>query len=83
MLQANREDPSPTLAEIFKLEREEGEQKGREEGREEGKKEAQQYFAKKLLMTNNMSVEQIAELTELTVDEVEKIKNDSNIIKNP
>ena len=87
MLQANREDPSPTLAEIFKLEREEGEQKGREEGRaegrEKGRKEAQQYFAKKLLITNNMSVEQIAELTELTVDEVEKIKNDSNIIKNP
>ncbi len=84
MLQANREDPSPTLAEIFKLEREEGEQKGREEGREEGraegrekgKKDAQQNFAKKLLMTNNMSVKEIAELTELTVDEVEKLKKE-------
>ena len=30
MLQANREDPSPTLAEIFKLEREEGLKEGEE-----------------------------------------------------
>lgn len=86
MLQANREDPSPTLAEIFKLEREEGIKKGlkegEEKGREEGKKDAQLNIAKKLLMAKNISVKEIAELTELTVDEVEKLKK-PNIIKNP
>lgn len=73
MLQANREEPSPTLAEIFKLEREEG----LKEGEEKGRKEAQQNFAKRLLSTNNMSVKEIVELTELTADEVEKLKKDS------
>ena len=68
MLHTYWEDLSPTLIEIAKIER--------EEGREEGKKDALQYFAKKLLITNNMSVKEIAELTELTVDEVEKLKKE-------
>ncbi len=68
MLQPNRENPSRTLAEIFKAER--------EVGRREGKIKAQQSFAKKLLMINNMSVEEIAELSELTIDKVEKLKKE-------
>lgn len=87
MLQANRENPSPTLKEIFELEREEGELKGRVEGRKEGemkgRKEGRQeekiQIAKKMLQSN-MEIEQIMSFTGLSKEELKRI-NEKNIIE--
>lgn len=52
-------------------------QKGREEGIEEGRKERQEEKIKvvKNLLKMGLDIEKIAEATELTVDQVEEIKN--------
>ena len=49
----------------------EGESRGKEKGKEESKLE----IAKKMLEAN-MDIKQICELTELTVEEVEKLKEE-------
>lgn len=65
MLQAKREDLSPTLAEIMRLER--------KEGREEGREKTKIHTAKKMLQIN-LDIEQIILVTGLTKEEVIKLK---------
>lgn len=50
------------------------EKEGREEGRKEGRKEANIEIAKKLI-NKGMSVEEIADITGLTKEEIEKLKS--------
>lgn len=52
-----------------------GIRKGRQEGRQEGKLERNIEIAKNLLKIN-LSVEQIAQITDLSVEEIEKLKQD-------
>jgi len=47
---------------------------GKEEGRKEGRKEANIEIAKKLIK-KGMSVEEIADITGLTKEEIEKLKS--------
>jgi len=51
---------------------EKGLEKGREEGREEARKEAQREFARKLKALAIIPIEQIAQITGLTVAEIEE-----------
>ena len=51
----------------------EGESRGEKRGKEKGKEESKIEIAKKMLEAN-MDIKQICELTELTVEEVEKLK---------
>ena len=53
----------------------EGERRGEERGKEKGKEESKIEIAKKLL-NMNMTVEDIVEATGLTVEEVEKLKEE-------
>ncbi len=64
------EEKVMTLAELYK---QEGWQKGRQEGRQEGRIEAEKVIALKLLK-NGMDIGQIAQLTELSNNEIEKLK---------
>ena len=50
-----------------------GREEGREEGRKEGRKEKQLEIAKKLLK-KGMTIEEIVEITELSKEEIEKLK---------
>ena len=52
--------------------REEGKKEGREEGKEEGKKENQLEITKKM-KEENMDIEQISRITNLTREEIEKL----------
>ena len=52
--------------------REEGKEEGREEGKEEGKKENQLEIAKKM-KEENMDIEQISRITNLTREEIEEL----------
>ena len=53
--------------------KEEGLEEGKKEGLEEGKKEGKKDIARKMLK-RNMSIEDIKELTGLTLEELEKLK---------
>ena len=67
--------------EIIRTAKEKGLEEGREEGREEGiekgiekgKKEAKIKTAKKMLL-KNLDIEDISELTELSIEEIKKLK---------
>ncbi|GAB3059277.1 hypothetical protein [Virgibacillus ainsalahensis] len=80
-MQAERSNPSPTLAEIFAdLEKEGmekgkllGKEEGKELGKELGKAEATKQFALKLIQ-ENFSDDYIAKLTKLSVDKVEALR---------
>ncbi|HNX76657.1 MAG TPA: hypothetical protein PLM07_21830 [Candidatus Rifleibacterium sp.] len=54
----------------------------REEGREEGKQETLEYTALKML-NDNLPIETIARYTSLTPDQIEKLRKDSNSVKEP
>ena len=58
--------------------REEGLEKGREEGREEGEKLKSIQIAQKLISTG-MPIEQVAQLTGLEINEVEKLNLESSL----
>lgn len=77
MLQYNREEPSPTLADIIAIERGKGIQQGIEQGIEQGEKQglekAKAQMAMKLL-SRDYDLLMIAELTDLTLVEVEAIR---------
>ncbi len=51
-------------------------EKGREEGREEGKEEGRKQTAMKLLKMGVLGLEQIAEASEMSVEEVEQLNRD-------
>lgn len=73
------EDEVKRLAEVrlmSKLEEESALSFVRDEGLKEGQKNEKIQIAKKLLKSN-MSIEQIIEITELTREEIEKIKNEN------
>lgn len=53
--------------------REEGLQEGKKKGRIEGNKEAKKEVAKKMF-SKNISIEEIMEFTNLTKEEIEKLK---------
>ena len=59
----------------LELGRTEGREEGREEGRAEGERKNQIKIAQKML-TKNMKIEEIMEITELTKEEIEKISKD-------
>ena len=48
------------------------EEKGREEGKEEGKKQNQLEIAKKM-KEENIDIEQISRITNLTIDEIKQL----------
>ena len=50
-----------------------GREEGREEGRAEGAKQRSIEMARKLKLKGTMSDEEIAEITDLTLDEIQKI----------
>lgn len=52
----------------------EGIEKGKMEGREEGRKEERINFAKRLLKRKNITLEEISALTDLTEEEIKKLK---------
>ena len=60
--------------EILEEGREEGRAEGRAEGREEGRASNSRAIAKSLLVVGVLSVEQIAECCQLTVEEVNELK---------
>ena len=49
-------------------------EEGKKEGKKEGKQEEKEKIAKKLIK-KGMSVEEIADITELTKEEIEELKN--------
>lgn len=53
--------------------REEGRQEGREEGREEGRLKANEETAKRLLKRGRLTHEEIAEDSDLSLEEVERL----------
>ena len=60
---------------IFKKVFGEGEAKGEAKGIEKGKMERSVEMAKKLLAKNNMSIDEISELTELSKREIEELRD--------
>ena len=62
------------LEQKIKQERAEGLAEGRAEGRAEGKAEVRISTAEKMLLKNQFSTDMIAEISGLTVEEVEKLK---------
>lgn len=77
MVQFEKNDLPPTIADLFKTERKEGIkqgiEQGREQGREQGIEQSNKNFALALLR-ENFEVDYLAKLTGLTVAEVEKLK---------
>lgn len=67
---SSKREPSPTLAEIFKMKKREGMVEGKEEGQLEQKK----IIAKKLLQTD-LSIEEIANIVELTINEIKTLQD--------
>ncbi len=59
-----------TLDHIFEQENKKGELKGKEEGKIEGEKQKSIEIVKKMLKKGS-SVEDVAEMTELSIDEIE------------
>lgn len=57
---------------LLKMEAQEEKREGRKEGRKEGERQEKIRIAKEL-MKNNMPIEQIAKITELTEDEVKRL----------
>ncbi|BDR55446.1 hypothetical protein [Xylocopilactobacillus apis] len=53
--------------------RAEGKVEGRAEGKVQGKVEGKQEFARKL-MNKGMSIQEISDLTDLSIEEIEKLK---------
>lgn len=53
--------------------RKEGKEEGRIEGKKEGKEEGRKEFALKLL-AHNYPLDEIADLTDLSIDEIKKLK---------
>ncbi|MBO0588617.1 Rpn family recombination-promoting nuclease/putative transposase [Sporosarcina sp. E16_8] len=77
MVQFNEENPSPTLAAIFAMEREEGERKGIEQGIERGIEQGiEQGIAKVVLemLKEGASIDFIAKVTHLDKEAIEKIR---------
>ena len=54
--------------------RKEGKEEGRKEGKEEGKKERDIEIARNLLSADVLDIQMVAQMTGLTLKEVEKIK---------
>lgn len=76
MLQYNREEPSPTLAEIIEIENREAREKGIKEGIKEGIEEGAQLEKEQFvlrLVAKNMDLEMVAEVTDLSLTEVREI----------
>ena len=53
---------------------EKGREEGREEGREKGREETKISIAKSLILTDVLSLEDIAKATGLSIEEVQKLK---------
>ncbi len=53
--------------------RKEGKEEGRIEGKKEGKEEGRKEFALKLL-AHNYPLDEIADLTDLSIDEIKKLE---------
>ena len=73
MVQFDRNDLSPTLAELAAIERKEARERGLEQGLEQGLEKSKKHFALTLL-GEGFEVDYIAKLTELDVEEVMKLK---------
>ena len=58
---------------VYKHAEEKGIEKGRKEGKEEGKEEGRKEFALKLL-AHNFPLDEIANLTNLSIEEIKKLK---------
>ncbi len=58
---------------VYKHAEEKGIEKGRKEGKEEGKEEGRKEFALKLL-AHNFPLDEIANLTDLSIEEIKKLK---------
>ena len=54
--------------------RKEGKEEGRIEGKKEGKEEGRKEFALKLL-AHNYPLDEIADLTDLSIDEIKKLEH--------
>jgi hypothetical protein len=81
LIYLDRKNLPPTFGELRKLEREEGKLEGKIEGKIEGKLEGKLeglLIERKRIVSNltreNFTVEQIADLTELSIDEVKKLQ---------
>lgn len=73
MVQFESNDLSPTLAELAAIERKEAMEKGLVQGLEQGEERSKKNFALKLL-AEDFEVDYIAKLTDLSVEEVERLK---------
>ncbi|CEE00562.1 MULTISPECIES: hypothetical protein [Bacillaceae] len=73
MLYSEKIKEAPTLAEYFKTVREEGFEKGIEKGIEKGKMEEKRNLAAELLR-EGFSVEKVAKMVKLSIDEVKEIE---------
>ena len=67
-----REIPMTVGERLIEQGRQEGLQKGRQEGRQEGRREALLQTARKLL-ARGMSLDEVVEMTDLPLDEVQKL----------
>lgn len=65
--------PSPTLAEVFELYRNEGIEKGLEKGLEKGRLEERRNLACELIR-ENFSNEKIARMTKLSIEDVIELR---------
>jgi len=77
LIYLDRKNLPPTFGELRKLEREEGKLEGKIEGKIEGKLEGLLIERKRIvskLTRENFTVEQIADLTELSIEEVKKLQ---------
>ena len=73
----NKENASPTILNAFDLELEKGIEKGIEQGIEKGIEFEKRDITKKLIL-KNMALETIAEITELTLEQVKEIRKTLN-----
>jgi hypothetical protein len=75
-LYMDKTNPPPTLAELMSESKQEGIQEGREKGKQEGKKETyKDISAVVYLIRKHYTNEKISEMTKLTFDEIEEIRN--------
>ena len=77
MRQSEKWESSPTLDEVFALERQEGKVEGKIEGKIEGKVEGMLEERRNVsfgITARRFSVEYIAELTKLDLTEVEELR---------
>jgi hypothetical protein len=73
LIYLDRKNLPPTFGELRKLEREEGKLEGKIEGKLEGLLIERKRIVSKLTR-ENFTVEQIADLTELSIEEVRKLQ---------